>query len=252
MAVKKKCPECEAGAPAWVVTFGDLMSLLMTFFVLLLSFATMEKPREFREAIVSIQGAFGVMPKDLTVVEINPMPIRIKRLPQKAEDTARELQREMQIKGKSEDVKIEYDATGALKITLPNHLLYESGQTRLLPEAISFLNGISEILATLPSEAQFEINGYTDNTALGDTTIFRDNKDISFARADRIMRHISTTGNIALERFKAVANGSGNPIAPNNTPEGRQANRRVVIFIRGLLTEPEIQELKDDIRDLEE
>ena len=45
MADAKKCPECKAGAPAWGVTFGDLMSLLMTFFVLLLSFATMEKPK---------------------------------------------------------------------------------------------------------------------------------------------------------------------------------------------------------------
>ena len=51
--------ECEEGAPAWVVTFGDLMSLLLTFFVLLLSFSRMDNER-FKELAGSLQDAFGV------------------------------------------------------------------------------------------------------------------------------------------------------------------------------------------------
>ncbi len=55
----EECPKCKAGAPAWVMTFADLMSLLMTFFVLLLSFATMDMVR-FRQMAGSLQNAFGV------------------------------------------------------------------------------------------------------------------------------------------------------------------------------------------------
>jgi chemotaxis protein MotB len=251
MAKGKKCPECEVGAPAWVVTFGDLMSLLMTFFVLLLSFATMEKPREVREAMISIQGAFGVMPKNMTLVQINPAPVRMKRMPQKVEDTARELQRELQVLGKAEDIVVEYDATGALKISLPNNVLYESGQSTLLPESFGFLSGISAILGDLPEETVFEVHGHTDNTPLADTTVFRDNKDLSYARADAVMRYISQNGGIPFDRFRAVAHGAGEPVAPNTTPEGRRANRRVEIYIRGLLTDGEIEDMKDRVRELE-
>ena len=58
--------KCEPGAPGWVVTFGDMMSLLLTFFILLLSFARLEKTR-FRVLSSSLKKAFGVQnvtPKD--------------------------------------------------------------------------------------------------------------------------------------------------------------------------------------------
>jgi chemotaxis protein MotB len=245
MADKQKCPECEAGAPAWVVTFGDLMSLLMTFFVLLLSFATMEKPREIEEAVISIKGAFGVMPMNLAVVQVNPMPIRMKRMPQKVEDTAREIQREAQVSGQSEAVKVVYDATGAIKISLPNHILYDSGNAQLLPGSLTFLQDVGNILSELPEDSFFEIHGHTDVTPLGSTQVFRDNKDLSYARADAVMRYLAQSSSMSLDRFRAVANGSSQPIAPNTSAEGRRTNRRVEIYIKGLLTDAEIDELKD-------
>ncbi len=250
MAKGKKCPECEVGAPAWVVTFGDLMSLLMTFFVLLLSFASMEKPREFKEAMISIQGAFGVMPKNMTLVQINPAPVRMKRMPKDVEDTARKLEREMQVLGKSKDIIVEYDASGAIKISLPNNVLYESGQSTLLPESFAFLSGISAILGGLPAETVYEVHGHTDNTPLADTTVFRDNKDLSYGRADAVMRYISQNASIPIDRFRSVAHGAGEPVAPNTTPEGRQANRRVEIYIRGLLSDAEIDDMKEQVEDL--
>jgi chemotaxis protein MotB len=247
MADRSKCPECEAGAPAWVVTFGDLMSLLMTFFVLLLSFATMEKPREIEEAIVSIKGQFGVMPLNLTAVQVNPMPIRMKRMPKKVEDAARDLAREAQVSGQSEAVKVVYDATGAIKISLPNHILYNAGDDQLLPGSLTFLQEVGDILSALPEDSFFEIHGHTDTSPLGNTQTFRDNKDLSYGRADSVMRYLSNTSSMSLERFRAVANGSSQPIAPNTTPEGRQTNRRVEIFIKGLLTDSEIETLKDQM-----
>ncbi|BCX82999.1 chemotaxis protein MotB [Methylomarinovum caldicuralii] len=56
---EEECPKCPSGAPAWVMTFADLMSLLMCFFVLLLSFATMDVIR-FRQMAASLKNAFGV------------------------------------------------------------------------------------------------------------------------------------------------------------------------------------------------
>jgi chemotaxis protein MotB len=242
----KKCPECKVGAPAWVVTFGDLMSLLMTFFILLLSFATMEKPKQFDEAMVSIRGAFGVMPNNLTAIQVNPTPIRMKKMPKKVESAAKDLQREIQVQGKSDQVRVDYDKSGAFKISLPNKVLYDTGQAELRPDAYPFLRGVAEVLAGFP-DAFFEVHGYTDNTPMGDTSIFRDNKDLSYARADAVMRFISETAEMDLVKFQAVGHGAGQPISTNSTPEGRLANRRVEIYIRGLLTDVEIETLKKEV-----
>ena len=61
MAKEQKCPPCPKGLPGWLQTFGDLMSLLLCFFVLLLSFSTMKK-EDFEKAVGSLQGALGVLP----------------------------------------------------------------------------------------------------------------------------------------------------------------------------------------------
>lgn len=247
MAVKQKCPECKKGAPAWVVTYGDLMSLLMTFFVLLLSFATMEKPKEFNEFAFSIRSSFaGVMPKNLTITQINPMPVRMKSMPDDAEEAARKIKRALQVKGKSDAVRVEYDKSGALKITLPNRVLYDAGQAQLRPDAEPFLIGIGEVLAGFP-DAFFEIHGHTDNVPLTSQTRYRDNKDLSYARADAVMRFISRSATIPIEHFEAVAHGAGKPSEPNNSAKGRLANRRVEIYIQGLLTDQEIEQLKQRV-----
>jgi chemotaxis protein MotB len=209
----------------------------------------MEKPKEFEEAMISIRGAFGVMPSNLTVVQVNPMPIRIKRLPKKAEEAARDLQREIQVQGKQDEVRVEYDKSGALKISLPNRVLYDSGQAELRPDAFPFLAGVADVLADFP-DAFFEVHGYTDNTPMTNTQVFRDNKDLSYARADAVMRFVSQSSAIELVRFQSVGHGAGDPLATNTTPEGRLANRRVEIFMRGLLTEEEISSLKDQVKAL--
>ena len=62
------CPKCEAGLPPWMATFADLMSLLMCFFVLLLSFATIDAVR-FKKMAESMKDAFGVQ-REIKVKEI--------------------------------------------------------------------------------------------------------------------------------------------------------------------------------------
>lgn len=248
MAKEKKC-ECEAGAPAWVVTFGDLMSLLMTFFVLLLSFSTMEKPKELEEAVIAIRGAFGVMPENLTMVQINPMPVRMKRLPKEAKETARELAEEIQIAGQSENVKLQFDDTGALKIDLPEEVLFEPGQATLKQESFLFLSGLSEILAEIP-DVFFDVQGHSDNTPVGTNSPFVDNHHLSFARADQVMRYLSRYGDIPIDRFEVGAAGSGKPLVSNTTEAGRQANRRVEISVKGLLSDEEVEELKSRVGQL--
>jgi len=246
---KSKKEEPAAGAPMWMVTYGDLMSLLLTFFVLLLSFATMDKPRELQEAVISIRGAFGVLTKEMTNVRINPAPMRYRRPNTETQDTARRVQRGLQVMGLQKDIKVTYDADGGLKITLPSEILYQTGQTRLRPDIYPVLEDLGALLAELP-ETFFEVRGHTDNTSLSSDTLFRDNVDLSFARADAVVRFLNETSGIGLEQFEIIACGSGQPIATNSTAEGRQANRRVELHVRGLVARQRVQDLQDRVDEL--
>lgn len=248
MAKEKKC-DCEKGAPLWVVTFGDMMSLLMTFFVLLLSFATLEEPKRYSETLLAIKGAFGVLPREQTLVQINPMPAPMKKPSERQETSARRIQRSMQMHPVSEDVQVKYDESGGVRITLPAALLFEPGETELRPEVYPVLNDLADVLSDLDG-AFFEIRGHTDDTPLGEGSRFRDNIDLSYARADGVARYLSQVGRMPLQQFQIVACGAGQPVAPNNTAEGRAANRRVDIYVRSLLTRAEERDLKERVRTL--
>ncbi len=233
----------------WVVTYGDLMSLLLTFFVLLLSFATMDKPRDVQEAMISIKGAFGVMPRALTQVRINPSPIRMRRPNKKVEDLGRRVQRSLQVAGLQQDIKIAYDAAGGLKITLPGEILYRAGESRVRPEAFPVLETIGALLSELP-ETFFEIRGHTDTSSLSSAVLYRDNHDLSGKRADSVARFMNQNAGIPLDRFEIIACGSGQPIATNTTAEGRNANRRVEIHVRGLMDSQQAVELLGRVDEL--
>lgn len=249
MAAKQKKCECEPGAPMWVLTFGDMMSLLLTFFILLLSFASMDKPRDFQEAIISIKGAFGVLPQNLATVRVNPAPVRMRRPNKEAEDNARRVQRGLQVMGLQKDVKLRYDRAGGVKITLPNEILFAAGAYTLRTEAYTTLDNVGVLLAGLP-ETTFEVVGHTDLTPMGAGSPFRDNHDLSYARADEVARYLQRTSGIPFSQFEISGAGDGKPVATNTTEEGRQANRRVEILIRGVIDSDRVQELQDRVNAL--
>lgn len=248
MAKEKKC-NCEAGAPLWMVTYGDLMSLLLTFFVLLLSFSTITEEELFREAIQSFRGAVGFLPKELTAVQINPMPRRMRPPSRAAEELARRLRLRLQILGKEQDVRLEFDPQGQLRISLPNRVLFDTASAQLKPDSFPILNDFSTILADLP-DAFFEVRGHTDNRPLTSTARFRDNHDLSVARADSVARYLAQVGRIPLDRFEITGAGPGQPVATNDTEEGMQANRRVEVTVKGLTDATRIQNLQERVQGL--
>ena len=243
---KKKKGDEGGGAPLWMVTYGDLMSLLLTFFVLLLSFSTITEEEAFKQAIASFRGAVGFLPRELTVVQINPMPKRMKRTSRTIEELARKL---LQIMGKDDKVKIELDAQGGLKISLPNQVLFDTARAELKVEAYAVLNDVGEVLAELPI-AFFEVRGHTDNRPLVRSSQYRDNYDLSFGRADAVARYLNRAQDIPLDQFEIIACGAGQPVAPNSTLEGQRANRRVEIYIRGIAGDDRFEEFQRRIESL--
>ncbi|NIA13319.1 MAG: OmpA family protein [Nitrospiraceae bacterium] len=243
MARDKKKKDDEPGIPAWVVTYGDMMSLLLTFFVLLLSFSTVSE-KDFNQAMMSLQGAFGVL--DAYSGIINPVPRPPKKAAKRVERIAREIQRKMMVQGKEEDVNIELDKKGGLKIVLPNQVLFASGSATLKPEAFDILASVGNVLEGLQT-GYIDIRGHTDSRPLSGSGRFEDNWHLSYARARSVMMRLSATSNLPEGRYQVVACGPSQPVDTNETEQGRQANRRVEIHVRGVEDSANMDEVESQL-----
>lgn len=229
------------GFPLWLISYADLITLLLCCFLMILSFSTVNN-KVFSQAAASIQNAFGVTPQILPLAGGRT----VRHAPSRMESTARKLQSQLQVEGIEKQVKIEYDALGGLKISLPSAFLFDAGNATLKPETAPVFRNIATSLRELP-DTFVEIRGHTDTENVTDTVHFRDNYDLSYFRADAVARQLSGAGGVPIEQFEIVACGPNQPLATNNTEEGRNANRRVEIFVRGLVDKTRVESLREGL-----
>jgi len=129
---------------------------------------------------------------------------------------------------------------GRMVLRLPNDVLFDSGSTVVKPAGISALASVAAALRTVP-ERRFQIAGHTDNVPIA-TARFASNWDLSTARAVEVLRVLSGRG-LRQSILSAAGYGEFDPVAKNDTSDGRAKNRRIEITvvpnIHELVTLPE-------------
>ncbi len=236
-----------AAAPLWFVTYADMVTLILGFFILLASFSTIDK-HKLNTAVTSVQSALG-SPSGLVSGpayggEQQQLPIQRDRgkVSHSIEKAAREIQNRMQVLGLASGVDIKFDAEGGMLISLPSKILFDFGKADLRPEAYEIVNQLATSLGGI--EGVFiEVRGHTDNVPLGPTSPFQDNYDLSYHRAKNVMVQLTGPGGIAERDCEVVACGPSQPVADNNTEDGRQANRRVELYVRGKASPETLQDV---------
>ncbi len=123
-------------------------------------------------------------------------------------------------------------------IELPAGILFESGQATLRPAGEEVLRNVAGVLRQIP-DRDFLVAGHTDNVQLSRGGRFRDNWELSSARAVNVSRFLQETG-VPAEHLGAAGHAEFQPAVPNDSDEHRQANRRVEIVLM-----PNINELPD-------
>jgi len=239
---RRQEPAGGEGAPGWMVTYGDMMGLLLTFFILLVAYSSMDT-QKFTEALLSVQGALGVLSGEGATVPVSDVSTARRAQAATVERLARQLRQHLQVMGKASDIKLELDQQGGLRINVPSQILFDSARADLKPEAFEILSSVAELLAGVP-DAAVEIAGHTDDRPLKNTAQYRDNYELGFARAMGVARFLNEQGAIPLTRFEILALGPNRPVATNDTEEGRQANRRVEIYVRGPLSDREKETMR--------
>lgn len=227
MARKKRKDEGGGGAPEWLVTYSDMVTLLLTFFVLLLSMANLDKMK-FNDALGSLKGAFGLVgarhevekPK---IVSYAPMDDDyVSRLYQRVETilTRLKIDREIDL------VK----DRGAVVLRVKESILFDSGSTVLKQEAYPVLRKIAALVKPLPLSMRIE--GHTDDLPSGNPQLT--NWDLSVQRAVSALKFFAREKLLPLERLSAVGYGAQQPIVPNRNEEQRGLNRRVEFVLESL------------------
>ncbi len=242
---KKKCPECPECMPEWLAAFGDLMSLLLCFFVLLLSMSSMDA-KKVSEAIGSLSGAMSVL-EGGTQTEISKRRLQIATPIESQDETSEAVNRitqavldanEMMEKGHGPTISVE-EAEEGFMIQLPASLLFKPGQAKIENEdALLFLKRVALIIQELPKNLEIGVQGYTDNIPPGKNSPFKDNWELSAARAISVLRELIADG-VDPHRMFAAGFGEYHPIATNATPAGREKNRRVEIHFYGKKSDQE-------------
>lgn len=234
----------EPTAPGWMATFGDLMSLLLTFFVLLMSFASMDV-RRFAAIAGSMRDAFGVQKihpgevealstsiVNLSDTESSPY-LRVIDVPTRAPGREQALlaRLRMTITGLRLERVVEVENTSrGVVVRVPGQLLFDAGSAELRPESLVFLREIAELMREMPDEIAIE--GHTDATPVASADL-GSNWELSAARAIATLRYLVEVGGVDPSRLRATGFGATRPLVPNEVAEVRARNRRVeFVFLK--------------------
>jgi chemotaxis protein MotB len=230
------------GAPLWMSTYGDMVTLLLCFFVLLYAFSTLDV-QKFTAMAESLQQAFNIMPGG--PVASSPVRIEEGALREGAGDAQRETQSDqvnnsnqvlalMQEAIKKEnlgdEIRVVIDERGVV-VSFSEQLLFDEGSARIRPTAVRLLYKIGSIIRSLPNDVELE--GRTDSAVLQDS-IYVDNWGLSAARAAAVTSYLNRELGISVNRLKAVGLGPSRPVSPNDTEEHMALNRRVDMVILSL------------------
>lgn len=230
---KDNSPPPEEGLPPWMATFADMVTLLLCFFVLLLSFANNDLAK-FKELLGSIRDAFGVKIERREADHLSLVPSDLERKEVKMDSNdKRLLGLVLQIKAlldqeeatrKSTGVKADRD--GVL-VNADSASLFKPGTAELNPGASKILDKVIEFLKE--HNYNLVVRGHTDNSEKR-TRKFPTNWELSSARAASALRYIIEKGGIAPKRLKAVGYADTQPLVKNDTAENRRKNRRLEFF----------------------
>lgn len=258
MARKKREDPPAAGSPLWMSTFGDLMNLLLCFFVLLFSMSSIDA-QKFELMAASFSQTFSILPGGGASVgngvligngvsQLNELDDYFNSMGKTQEGTSdnklEEQMEEKQLKESEElaekitetvaeenlSSKIDINFTSQyVQLTLNGALLFDSGSDTIRKDAIPVLEKVGYILQRY-SESIIEVEGHTDNVPIANSD-FANNDELSGARALSVFQYFVDNTTLDPANIKHSGRGEYVPIADNATEEGRAMNRRVEIKI---------------------
>ena len=207
------------------------MSLLLCFFVLLLSLSTMNVVK-FSMMMKSIRVGFGQM-SSVAIVQPN-----VPQFGDKSKQRSSTAEQSIYLAMRVEELIDEADLSSSVEMTqeesgillrIRGNLLFKPGLAEIEEESLPFLDDLSGLIQEFPYHVL--VKGHTDDSSLPVDSPFPSNWELSSARASAVVRQLINRSGLSPNRFGVMGLGSTQPLVRNDSPEARQANRRVEFLL---------------------
>lgn len=251
--MKKKHPE-HVNLERWLVSYADFITLLFAFFVVMYSIANQDKAKikQITEAIertfrgpstmldmgsgaavnaFSNPGSDYAQVIDTTMGRTNTPPEVNPELQKIAERIEESIAYQLQTTDLKDTLKIIYDDRG-LVVRFSANKLFQPGEATVDKKYYPLLQKIAEVLGG--TNRLIRVEGHTDNASLPEGGKFDTNWELSTARAAWIVRYLRAKTDMPVSRLAAAGFADGQPLAANDTEQGRALNRRVEIVVTNL------------------
>ncbi|MFC4556722.1 flagellar motor protein MotS [Virgibacillus kekensis] len=244
----------DSGAPKWMVTYSDMVTLILVFFILLFSMSQIDQVK-----FEAISESF----KNRMIFEFFPSPVPMENPTEHTRDqesgkNSNEFENPVQLQNRNDrDEKEAEDKEDSLDemmknvkhylndnnlnnvvsasrtergvvLVLQESILFDSGEAIVLDSGKPFLDKMGKLLTKIPNHVKVE--GHTDDRPISNYR-YPSNWELSGARASSVIRYLINENNFDESRFSSVGYGDTRPIVPNSSPDNWSKNRRVEIVI---------------------
>ena len=215
--------------PGWVTTFADLMSLLMVFFVMLVSVSTIEKTT-FEKMVKSMKSELGggQTKDDVEPVEVTDSVETVEEVGEATEKVVEELKQELKVEIKKKILEVE-GGKDAVTIQLLQNATFRPGSVKLKPGFKRIAKALIKQIKN--ADGVVAVVGHTDNVPFR-SKLYRSNWELAASRSVSVVEALTASKQIDRERFYVRSYGATQPRVPNTSRANRAKNRRISIIIR--------------------
>lgn len=251
--MRRQIEEEHDNTERWLVSYADFITLLFAFFVVMYSISSVNEGK-YKVLSESLEGVFNGVSKTIKPIQIGEITPRSETEPKSGnskakpiylipEPVAKEKIKEEQDNLQLENIAGEFEKSFEdliyeekisvkteedwIEVSLNDTVIFSSGGVEPIHEALAIIEKIARIMSS--HDNAMLVEGHTDNVPIR-SSAYPSNWELSAARAASVVRYLALEG-ISAGRMGAMGYGEFQPVARNDTGEGRRKNRRVILLI---------------------